>query len=58
MIYQGKCPVENCVDYYIGETARRVNEIVADYAGRDTNSHLLKHSIESECKPLEVVDYK
>ena len=58
MIYHGKCSVENCVDDYTGETARRVNEIVADYAGRDTNSHLLKHSIESECKPLEVVDYK
>ena len=25
-IYHGKCPVENCADDYIGETARRVNE--------------------------------
>ena len=27
LIYHGKCPAENCVDDYIGETARRVNEL-------------------------------
>ena len=58
VIYHGKCPAENCVDDYIGETARRVNERIADHAGRDANSHLLKHSIESGHKPLEAVDYK
>ena len=58
VIYHGKCPAENCVDDYIGETARRVNERFVDHKGRDTNSHLLKHSIDSEHKPLEAVDYK
>ena len=58
VIYHGKCPVENCVDDYIGETARRVNERIVDHTGRDANSHLLKHSIESGHKPLEVIDYK
>ena len=58
VIYHGKCPAENCVDDYIGETARRVNKRIVDHAGRDINSHLLKHSIDSEHKPLEAVDYK
>ena len=57
VIYHGKCPAENCVDDYIGETARRVNESIVDHTGRDTNSHLLKHSIESGHKPLEGVAY-
>ena len=48
----------NCVDDYIGETARRVNERIVDHTGRDANSHLLKHSIESGHKPLEAVDYE
>ena len=59
VIYHEKCPAENCVDDYIGETARRVNERIVDHTGRHTNSHLLKHSIESGHKPLEeAVDYK
>ena len=53
-----KCPAENCVDDYIGETAHRVNERIVDHTGRDTNSHLLTHSIESGHKPLEAADYK
>ena len=58
VIYHGKCPAENCVDDYIGEAARRVNERIVDHTGRDANSHLLKHSIESGHKPLEAVDYE
>ena len=42
VIYYGKCPAENCVDDYIGETARTANERIVDHTGRDTNSHLLK----------------
>ena len=53
-----RSPAENCVDYYIGETACRVNERIVDHTGRDIDSHLLKHSIESGYKPLEAVDYK
>ena len=58
VICHGKCPAENCVDDYIGETAHRVNERVVDHTGKDANSHLLKHSIESGHKPLEALDYK
>ena len=58
VICHGRCPAENCVADYIGETARRVNERIVDYTGRDANSYLLKHSIESGNKPLEAIDYK
>ena len=58
VIYHGECPDEKCVDDYIGERARRVNERIVDHKGRDAYSHLLKHSIESGRKPLEAIDYK
>ena len=41
IIYRGKYTAENCVDDYIGKTAHRFNERIADHTGRDTNSHLL-----------------
>ena len=58
IIYHGKCLAESCGDDYIGEIAPRVNERIVDHTGWDTNSHLLKHLIESGHKPLETVDYK
>ena len=57
IIFHGKCPAENCVDDYTGGTALKVNERIVDHAGRDTNSHLLKHSIESGHTPLEAINY-
>ena len=50
--------LENCVHDYIGETAFRVNERIVVHTGRDANSHLLKHSIESGHKLLEAVYYE
>ena len=47
LIYLGKCSRENCVDDWFGKTARRINEKIVDHTVRDTNSHLLKYSIES-----------
>ena len=47
IIYQVKCSAENCSDDYIGESARRIIERVKDHGGRDTKSHVLKHSSES-----------
>ena len=37
-IYHRKYPAENCVDDYIGDTARRVNERIVDHTGRNNNS--------------------
>ena len=48
IIYQMKCSAENCSDDYIRESARRIIERVKDHGGRDTKSHVLKHSSEKE----------
>ena len=39
-----KRSVENRLDDYIGESARRVIERSKDHGERDTKSHVLKHS--------------
>ena len=43
-----KCSAENCSDDYIGESARYIIERVKDHGGKDTKSHVLKHSSEKE----------
>ena len=47
IIYLVQCPQPDCTSTYIGETARRLEERLKDHCGRDRNSHLLKHSIET-----------
>ena len=46
IIYHVKCSAENCSDDNIGESARRIIERVKNHVGRDTKSHVLKHSSE------------
>ena len=47
------------LDYHQGETSKRVLlERVLDHAGRNPNSHLLKHSEESEHPVSDRNDYK
>ena len=58
IIYLGKCPEIGCNDHYLGQTGRRISERVLDHAGRDQNSHLFKHSIESGYLVLDMNNYK
>ena len=58
IIYQGRCPEIGCNDHYPGETGRRISERVLDHAGRDHNSHLFKHSIESGHPVLDMSNYR
>ena len=53
-----KCLAENCPDDYIGESARRIIERVKDHGGRDTKSHVLKHSSEKEHVEVTQEDFK
>ena len=46
------------MDDYIGESARRIIERVKDYGGRDTKSHVLKHSSEIEHVEVTQEDFK
>ena len=48
VVYKSICPDENCDGTYVVESARRLKERIKDHNGRDKNSHLVKHSIESE----------
>ena len=58
IIYQVKCSAENRSDVYIGESARRILERVKDHGGRDTKSHVLKHSSEKEHVEVTQEDFK
>ena len=49
---------ENCNENYIGESARRLDERVKNHNGRDCNSHLFKHSVESRHDPVLKSDFR
>ena len=53
-----KCSAENCSDDYIGESARYIIERVKDHGGKDTKSHVLKHSSEKEHVEVTQEDFK
>ena len=42
-MYCCKCPENDCDDFYIGETDRRISERIIDHNKRDKNSHPLQH---------------
>ena len=44
VVYEIECP--DCDMRYIGETGRRIHERFKEHAGRDHNSHFLKHTLE------------
>ena len=50
--YHSICSAENCNENYIGESARRLDERMKDHNGRDRDSHLFKHSVESRHDPV------
>ena len=58
IIYHGNCPENGYPDNYVGETARRISERVLYHTGKDINSHLYKHSIETGLLTLEINDYQ
>ena len=37
-------PENNCLDNYVGESARRISEKIIDHNGGDPKFHLFKHS--------------
>jgi len=45
VVYEISCP--DCDQNYIGETERRIEERVKDHVGRDRNSHVGKHALET-----------
>ena len=43
-VYCCKCPENDCDDFYIGETDRRMSERIIDHNKRDKNSYPLQHA--------------
>ena len=44
VVYCCKYPENDCDDFYIGETDRRISERIIDHNKRDKNSHPLQHA--------------
>ena len=58
LVYYGECPTPNCIDNYIGETGRRINERVIDHSGRDKKSHMLKHHFNMNHDNVDLDSFK
>ena len=57
LVYNGRCPTNNCNDYDVGEKGRSISERIMDHNGRDVNSHLLKPHMEKEHQYLQKKDF-
>ena len=56
VVYEIECP--DCDSFYIGESGRRLEERFKDHNGRDKNSHILKHTMESGHNPIVMDNVK
>ena len=55
LVYYVKCP--ECQEDYIGEIGRRLHERICDHSGKDSKSHMLKHSLENKHKQVSFEDF-
>ena len=55
LVYYVKCP--ECQEDYIGEIGRRLHERICDHSGKDSKSHMLKHSLENNHKKVSFEDF-
>ena len=58
IVYQSFCSAENGNENYIGESGRWLDERMRDHNGRNRNSHLFKHSVESKHDPVLENDFR
>ena len=58
LIYYTKCPEKFCTEDYLGETGRKIIERVADHAGKDKQSHLLKHALTPNHRHVDLDNMK
>ena len=56
LVYEIKCP--DCDVKYIGEAGRRLKLRIDDHGGKDKNSHVLKHSLETGHERVTLDDTK
>ena len=58
LICYANCTEPSCRDNYVGETGRRIVEIIKDYSGRDHASHMVKHNIETSHTDDNTANFK
>ena len=56
--YYTKCPEASCTEEYLDETGRIIIERVSDHAGKDKQSHLLKHAVLRNQRHVELSNMK
>ena len=55
--YLVECPEYTCLETYLGETARRLNERIIEHAAKD-NKSILKHSLQSHHSLVSPNDFR
>ena len=55
LVYYVKCP--ECQEDDIEEIGRRLHKRICDYNGKDSKSHMLKHSLENNHKQVSFEDF-
>ena len=58
VVYYSKCPEEQCTEDCTGETGKHLMEHVKDHSGKDSKSHLFKHSVETNQNTVTLDDFK
>ena len=56
LVYYVKCT--ECQEDYIGEIGRIFHERICDHSGKDSKSHMLKHSLENNHKHVSFEDFR
>ena len=56
LVYYVKCP--EFQEDYIEEIGRRLHKWICDYNGKDSKSHMLKHSLENNHKQVSFEDFR
>ena len=57
LLYKAVCATNNCIQDYVGETARRIVERAKDHIGQDQHPDLVKRAIENIHLPVVKDDF-
>ena len=58
LVYEVKCPNQNCNSSYVGEIERRFIERIKDIHDKDQSSHVHKHSVNNKYEEVTIEDFK
>ena len=58
VVYYVKRPEEQCTEDHTGENGKRLIERGKGHSGKDSKSHLIKHSVETIHKMFTLDDFK